>query len=426
MRDRQVEVDAGGRLAQTLDLLAERVARYRAADLVIVYCNRSWAAQFAAEPEELVGQPITTFLDPQEVRGLYAQLARLSPAAPFLHDTEVRPASREPGRWIEWSDRYLTGPDGPDILAVGRDVTERREAEARLAESEARFRGLAEHSSDLIFRLSVKPVPHLSYASPSIERLTGWPASAFATDLGLLLEKTDDDGRGVVAAAVEGVDPPERFDLRIRRPDGTWTALELQVVRMPDGWQGMARDVTEVRRLQDDLATLALHDPLTGLANRRLLDLLLEPALARSQRTGGTILVTYLDLDDFKVVNDTYGHAAGDDVLVEVARRLAGTVRGADVVARLGGDEFVTLHESEQCGTEAVLERIASALEAPYLLPDGTTMPCRASIGHVTTSGEVSAAELLDQADAAMYMVKRARRAARSAIPTAIDYAPTS
>ena len=426
MRDEQVEVDAGGRLAQTLDLLTERVARYRAADLVIVYCNRSWAAQFAAEPEDLVGQPITTFLEPQEVRGLYAQLARLSPAAPFLHDTEVRPASREPGRWIEWCDRYLTSPDGPHILAVGRDVTERCEAEAQLAESEARFRGLAEHSSDLLFRLSVSPVPHLSYASPSIERLTGWPASAFATDLSLLLEKVDDDGRGVVVAALDGVEPPDRFDLRIRRPDDSWTVLELQVVRMPDGWQGMGRDVTEVRRLQEDLATLALRDPLTGLANRRLLDLLLEPALARARRTEGSLLVTYLDLDNFKAVNDTYGHAAGDDVLVEVARRLADTVRGDDVVARLGGDEFVTLHESEQCGAEAVLERITSALEAPYLLPDGTSVPCRASVGHVTTSGDVTAAELLDQADAAMYTVKRARRAGRSTIGPTADYARTS
>ncbi len=414
---------ASDRLAQTLDVLSERVARYRVSDLVLVYCNRSWARQFDAEPEDLVGQPVSRFLDPAEMEGLAAQLARLGPDTPYLPDTEARPASREPGRWVEWADRYLPGPDGAHILAVGRDVTERRAAEARFIESESRFRELAELSSDLIFRLSRSPVPRLSYASPSITHLTGWPPEAFAHDLELLVTRLDDEGRAIVQAAIDGREPPERFDLRIRRPDGVWTVLEIQVVRVPGGWQGVGRDVSQMRQLQEELATLALRDALTGLANRRLLDILLEAALARSTSLGARLLITYLDLDDFKSVNDTYGHAAGDAVLVEVARRLQGTVRGADVVARLGGDEFVTIHEADHEGTSVVLERITEALAEPYLLPSGAEVVCGASIGSVIAAPPARAAELLQEADAAMYRVKHARREQARAEQPPADYA---
>lgn len=161
-------------LARTLDLLSEQVARYRVDDLRLTYCNRAWADQFRREPAELIGTPIDDLLNESERAGLWAQLARLGPDNPFLRDPEIRPASRNPNQWVEWADRYLPLPGGAEILAVGRDVTERHNAELRLSASEDLFRSLAEAATDLVWRLTATPTVGLSYVSPSIEALTGW------------------------------------------------------------------------------------------------------------------------------------------------------------------------------------------------------------------------------------------------------------
>ncbi|HMO11570.1 MAG TPA: GGDEF domain-containing protein, partial [Actinotalea sp.] len=224
----------------------------------------------------------------------------------------------------------------------------------------------------------------------------------------------DDAGRALVRVAASGADLPERFDLRMRRADDSWMILEMQVARLPAGWQGIGRDVTEIRTLQDQLASLALRDPLTGMANRRLLNVLLDTALQRCQRNGTFLVVSYLDLDDFKHVNDEHGHAAGDAVLQQVAQRLLGTVRGSDVVARLGGDEFIAVHEAAPATAPAIVERLSRALSAPYDLPDGHRVSCLPSIGTADSATYTTPAELIAAADGAMYTAKRAHRAGRS------------
>jgi diguanylate cyclase (GGDEF)-like protein/PAS domain S-box-containing protein len=401
-------------LAQTLDLLSERVARYRVDDLVLTYCNRSWAAQYHADPSELIGLRIDTLLNSDEMQGLHSQLARLGPLNPYLSDPHPRQAALTPDRWTEWTDRYLPLATGAEVLAVGRDVTERHLAEQRLAASEAHFRLLAERSADLVWRLVADPKPRISYLSPSVEALTGWTAEAFGDDLAHLRSLLDEEGERVLDAALAGQQPPDRFDLRLRRPDGTWLILEMSAVRLPDGWQGIGRDVTQVRQLQDDLATLALRDPLTSLANRRLLDLLLDAALARAERAETPVVVTYVDLDGFKQVNDVHGHAAGDAVLVEVARRLSTTLRGTDLVARLGGDEFVAVHETDAARAATIAERISAALSPAYVLPSGVEVDCPASLGTADSGSHPTAPALLAAADAAMYEVKKARRVVRA------------
>ena len=159
----------------------------------------------------------------------------------------------------------------------------------------------------------------------------------------------------------------------------------MQIRAIEGGLQGVGRDVTELRHLQVSLAALALRDPLTGLANRRLLKELLDADLARTQRSGAPLAVAYLDLDDFKLVNDSHGHEAGDVVLCETARRLLAIVRGADIVARLGGDEFVIVYEPNDPNSDNLLQRLDDALAEPIAVRIGISVYCAASIGVADT-----------------------------------------
>ena len=155
---------------------------------------------------------------------------------------------------------------------------------------------------------------------------------------------------------------------------------------------------------------LALRDPLTGLANRLLLDELLEAALVRSERNKVPVAVMFLDLDGFKSVNDAHGHDAGDLVLRETARRLLSILRATDVVARLGGDEFVIVCELNECSPGDLIARVDRSLAEPFVIAENVEVSCPASIGHADTRavGHDPAA-LLNAADAAMYAAKRAR-----------------
>ena len=209
-----------------------------------------------------------------------------------------------------------------------------------------------------MWRFILQPHPHFDYMSPSVENVLGYPPSFFLEDFSRFLEILSDDDRAVIDRGFLGEPLPDRSDFHFRHADGSTVIGEMQVRAIEGGLQGVGRDVTELRHLQDSLAALALRDPLTGLANRRLLKELLDADLARTQRSGVPLAVAYLDLDDFKLVNDSHGHEAGDIVLCETARRLLAIVRGADIVARLGGDEFVIVYEPNDPSSDNLLHRL--------------------------------------------------------------------
>lgn len=413
-RDHQLALE---NVAEMLDALPERVNRYRLSDLAITYCNAAWAIQYNVEPTEALGRPLEEFLSEDEVDGLHTQLALLGPDNPILVDTVAREVCNAPGQWLEWADRYLTGADGAEVLSVGRDVTGRRDAELKLAESEARFRDLADKSADVVWRFMIEPTPHFDYVSPSVENILGYPPSYFLEDFARILELLDDEGRTAIERAIQGKQVLSHYDFRLRHANGSIVIGETRTTHVRGGLQGVSRDVTELRQLQDSMAALALRDSLTGLANRRLFKELLDADLARTQRNGLPLAIAFLDLDGFKNVNDTYGHDAGDIVLCETARRMLAIVRGADTVARIGGDEFVIVYEPNDPNSRNLVPRLDRALSEPISITASITVRCPASIGIADTRVVgCNGAALLAAADEAMYAVKRARQTAVASI----------
>jgi diguanylate cyclase (GGDEF)-like protein/PAS domain S-box-containing protein len=227
------------------------------------------------------------------------------------------------------------------------------------------------------------------------------------------------DARRAFARLVSGVEPPrdslETF-VRTNGGDDRKIAWRNSALRNEDGEiiavLRSGEDVTERRRAEAQVAYLAYHDALTGLPNRTQLEEQLRTDLARARRSGEAVALLYFDLDNFKLVNDSLGHAAGDEVLRETARRVSELVRGGDVLARQGGDEFLLLMHcpSAETASAAALmaaERIASALERPFEVSDAE-FHIGASIGVALCPEHAADAEtLLKCADAAMYQAKR-------------------
>ncbi len=407
LHDKRTELE---RAAMMLDAIPDHVSRFRLSDHVITYCNVAWAGLYHCTPSSAVGQPLDTFLSADEVAGLTAQLALLGPENPVLEDVAPRAVAHPPLRWLHWIDRYLVGEHGDEILSIGRDVTARYTAEAELAASEARYRELADKSVDVVWRFTLEPTPHFDYMSPSVESMLGYPPSYFLEHFTRMLDILDETSAATIGRAFNGERVLEHFDCHFRHADGSTVIGETRTARVSGGLQGVSRNVTELRRLQADVEALALRDPLTGLANRRLLEELLDAELERTQRHGLTLAVAFLDLDDFKSVNDTYGHECGDLVLREIAHRLLSVGRDADTVARFGGDEFVIVFEPDDSNSEHFIDRMQRVLSAPIDLSPTAAVFCRVSIG-VADTGHVGydRSALLGEADRAMYESKRAR-----------------
>jgi diguanylate cyclase (GGDEF)-like protein/PAS domain S-box-containing protein len=298
------------------------------------------------------------------------------------------------------------------LLMAGRRRAAVEAAETRgLRQSELWFRGLVQNSSDAI--LVTHPFGEIRYATPSIERIAGHPAEEVTGRS--LIDLVPEAEREALATALAEVGATPRSDeWTLRHRDGTSVPVEAMLARWYDDRDGDAvlvnlRDVRERKRLEEQLRHQAFHDELTGLANRALFDDRLTHALARGRRHGGWVAVLFLDLDDFKPVNDAMGHAVGDTLLCEVSRRLAECLRVSDTGARVGGDEFAVLLEDPASPAEIdeVAARLLESIRQPVVLGGQELFPS-ASIGvALDEGGTVTAADLLRDADVAMYSAKR-------------------
>jgi len=309
----------------------------------------------------------------------------------------------------------------------GRARLELEEALAQRAEADSRYRVLVERVPAAVYIDVADPDVtdggRLAYMSPQIETILGYPPEAFLADPELWPRLIHpDDRRMTLAAYAEhwATERPLRADYRMLARDGSIVWIHDEAYSMTEGSttrrrvsQGLVVDTTEQKRLEEQLLHDALHDPLTGLANRVLFRDHVERALAGRRRRRTKVAVLFLDIDNFKVVNDSLGHRAGDRLLIEVAHRLRDTIRTTDVAARQGGDEFTILMDQVRSidEAEASAQRLTDALSKPIEL-DGRSIVIGASIGIAIAGGpEIAVDDLLAHADAAMYEAKAIGRA---------------
>ncbi|MEU1043212.1 EAL domain-containing protein [Streptomyces sp. NPDC005907] len=287
-----------------------------------------------------------------------------------------------------------------------------------LAQKENHFRSLVQGSSDVI--MIAAPNGILRYVSPAAAGVYGRPAEELVgSELAALIHPEDlgsvlHEVRRFLAAG-HSEEPTARIECRFKSGDGGWLNVESTVNRHHGGLIFNSRDVTERVRLQAQLQHNAEHDPLTDLPNRALFTRRVQQALSGRRSSDRGTAVLFIDLDGFKAVNDTIGHQAGDELLVQAARRLQDSVRQGDTAARLGGDEFAALivgdgtrdRTARERHIMELADRLRITLSQPYAI-DGNDVRVAASIGVAFAEPGLGAGELLRNADLAMYRAKGA------------------
>jgi diguanylate cyclase (GGDEF)-like protein/PAS domain S-box-containing protein len=333
--------------------------------------------------------------------------------------------------WVEDQSVHVRPSDGPSYRqGFAVDLTERKRAERDLGHAEARFRTLVEQLPLAVYIDRVDEASSNIYTSPQIEQMLGYTTEEWVSDADLFVHVLHPDDREAVLAAhaaTHATGEPLQLEYRLRARDGrvVWVHDEARVVRDPAGGapvlQGYLLDVTERREAEELLRRQAFHDPLTELANRALFADRVQHALVLRRQAGGSAAVLFLDLDDFKRVNDTLGHAAGDALLREVGTRLVGALSASHTIARLGGDEFAVLIEEvrEPEVAAGVADRVLAALQTPFGV-EGRSVFVTASMGIAIGN---DADELLRSADVAMYRAKAAGKAQYAFYAPAMDEA---
>ncbi len=367
-----------------------------------------------ADPTALVGRHVLEFVHPDdhEVARAHAREIAETGRGTARNIRVVRPDGEV--RFVESRAALLDSGEEQAILVVGIDVTDLQRSRVEKERSERRYRQLVDLSPDavLLHRDGVllfgnrQAAAMFGFDSP--EEMIGRQA----------LDRVDPRDRRLVAERWERLkqgETVEAIEVRLLHPDGSRRTIESRVTLLEEDGEkivlSVARDITTRRRMEDELRRLALRDPLTGLANRAVLrdNLHRAVAFARRHRRPGAVML--MDLDGFKAINDTLGHAAGDALLEALAVRIQGAVRDSDLVARLGGDEFaVLLHALETTATARdAARRVLEAVERPLRVAGHELRP-RASIGIAFLPKHGSSPdELLKAADLALYEAKRER-----------------
>ena len=395
-----------------------------APDAVVVLDDGGAVVEFNPAAERMFGVRRDAVIGAELHDGM---LLPSSPAerAPLDHSYEAT-ATRSDGATFpaEVSTAPVVGVDARLRVLYVRDISERRRAQRAVYDLAA----IIESSEDAIVSQTLDGV--IESWNAGAERLYGHTAAeAIGQRISLVEPLGRPDQSPAVLALIRRGRPIENLETVRVRKDGAEVHVSLTVSPIVDargrviGAAEIGRDITARKLAEQRVAYLAYHDDLTGLPNRLMFAEHLDLALARAQRHDHQVAVLYVDLDDFKQVNDTYGHEAGDQLLRQVARRLERATRATDLVARHGGDEFIVLVADLPPGPDPAAREIAhtiaahveQALAAPAVL-DGATVTSGGSVGIAVYPEDATTSDaLLRQADAAMYRSKELSQLAAGA-----------
>ncbi|MFW6201651.1 MAG: EAL domain-containing protein, partial [Gemmatimonadota bacterium] len=374
--------------------------------------NRAVEAVLRRPPGTLIGESVGRLAGGREAEA--ARLEALAHDPPREGEEAVfEDAAGEPVA-VSITAARLTAQDDGELgtVLIARDIRERKRAERRLAESEQRYRSLFQYNPDAVYSFDLSG--RFLTANPACETISGYTRDQLLATGWMKLVVPEHRTRAwrMFQRVLEG--EPQHYELAIRHREGH--RVELSGASIPVvvddeivGLYGVATDVTQRKRAEEELRHSAYHDPLTGIPNRAAFMEHLGRAVQRAQqRTDYGFAVLFLDLDRFKIINDSLGHGVGDEMLVQLARRLGVSLRPEDRVARLGGDEFGILLFNVQEVAEAtrIAERIKQQLERPFVI-EGNEVYTTASIGiALSATGYRRPEDVLRDADIAMYRAK--------------------
>src|SRR5215210_407947 len=417
-----------------IDHLPAVIYLYRFGDGTMVEVSPSIRQLLGVEPEAWLGDPEGWYdsIHADDLDRVVQESTRCIEAG-ISFRLQYR-AVRGDGQTIWINEETAIVPDerGEPTYWLGLmlDVSEFVRTRQELDQAQQKYGALVEQIPAIVYTDVADDDMSTSYVSPQIEELLGITAQEYIDDADLWRKHLHpDDQDDAMATYLEGRESgePFTFEYRLIARDGrvVWFSDSAIVIRDPDGAplfvHGVMLDITDRKAAEEQLAYLAYHDKLTGLPNRAMFDELSDLAIARARRSGMGVAILHLDLDNFKLVNDSLGHEAGDAMILELAERLKDATRDTDLIARPGGDEFIMLladidrapavpggGEGELVVAESVTNRIQESLQVPFVLA-GNEVYASASIGLSLFPQDADDAPTLAQnAEAAMFRSKKA------------------
>ena len=417
LRSAQLQQERSERRLRSITDNVPALISHLDADGRYLFANRQFDTLLGIPPERLLGHRIDEVRDRTYVDQVAPRLAEALSGRTVVFESETGPRDGEPRKYLQ---TYVPEFDGNrrvvGVFAITFDITERKLNEQRVSDAQAHLKAIADNLPVLISYIDRDH--RVTFVNKTFQSWMGIdPELAVGTHLKALV------GPDLYAQRLQQLERAlggERVEFEIVS-ETLHTTRELHTIYLPDqradgsvaGIYTLSTDVTAMKDAERRLQALARNDPLTGLPNRREFESRLAQALARSRRDRRQMALVFMDVDHFKAINDTHGHAAGDAVLKEFAARIKGAVRATDTAARLAGDEFVVILEGLQTVDEAthVAAKLVDVVRRPMQLASGEALTVTTSIGMACWGGVGDGADdILDRADRALYRAKAAGR----------------